>query len=125
LQQKKSADGNVVWSLLIQKMTENKTGEETFRDLFFEKLGIKLKLRGVNLIYNYYNKEKDASYNLYYAEVKSLRKLPETAKNNFAWFSFKQVQKLDLSEQSKHDVTVGIRVIDSSIRKSLGQQTIG
>ena len=36
----------------------------------------------------------------------------------FAWFSFKQVPKLNLSEQNKHDIVVGQRVIDRPSEKA-------
>jgi hypothetical protein len=50
---------------------------------------------------------------------------PSTKKAAFAWFSFKQIQKLRIPDQIKQDIIVGQRVIDSATRKSLGQQTIG
>jgi hypothetical protein len=60
-----------------------------------------------------------------YAKIGRLEKFPETKEAVFAWFNFKQVQKLNLSEQTKHDIMVAQRVIDSATRRSLGQQTIG
>lgn len=125
LQQKNSADSNSFWSLLGKKAIKNKTGEETFRDIFYEELSIKLKLHNINSIYTYFSREKGANHNIYYAEVKRLHKCSSSTKTEFAWFNFKQIQKLNLSEQTKRDIIVGQRVIDSSIRKSLGLRTIG
>lgn len=125
LQQENSADENPLWSLFGKKAIKNKTCEETFIDIFHEELSIELKLRNVTPIYTYSLKEKDASCNIYYAVVKKLHKSSGSAKTEFAWFNFKQIQKLNLSEQAKHDIVVGQRVIDSSVRKSQGLRTIG
>lgn len=125
LQQKNSADSNFFWSLFGKKAIKNKTGEETFRDIFYEELSIKLKLHNINSIYTYSSKEKGTNHNIYYAEVKRLHRSSSSTKTGFAWFNFKQIQKLNLLEQTKHDIIVGQRVIDSSIRKSLGLRTIG
>lgn len=125
LQQKNSADQNPFWSLFGKKVLKDKTGEETFVDVFFEKLNIKLKAKNVNSIYTYSTNEKGVNYNIYYAEVKRLHKSPDTSSNGLSWFNFKQIQKLNLSEQTRQDILIGQRVIDSSIRKGLGQKTIG
>lgn len=125
LQQINSADNNSSWSLVGKKEITNKTGEEVFMDIFSEELNIKLKLKSVNLVYTYSSDEKGLNFNIYYAEVKKLHKSPNDSGNVFAWFNFKQIQKLNLSEQAKQDIIIGQRVINSSIRKSLGQQTIG
>jgi hypothetical protein len=61
---------------------------------------------------------------MHYAIVNKLEKFPDNAKTLFSWFTFKQIQKLHISNQIKQDIIVGQRVIDSAIRKSLGQQTI-
>lgn len=123
LQQTNSADQNSSWSLFEKKAIKDKTGEETFVEIFFEHLDIKLKINTVNSIYTYSAKD-GTEYNIYYAQVKKLHKSTDSSKNGFSWFSFKQIQKLNLSEQTKQDILIGQRVIDSYIRKSLGQKTI-
>ena len=125
LQQKNPADENSFWSLFGEKAIKDKTGEETFRDIFYEELSIKLKLHNINSVYTYSSKEKGTNHNIYYAKVQRLHKSSSSTKTRFAWFNFKQVQKLNLSEQTKRDIIVGQRVIDSSIRKGQGLRTIG
>jgi len=125
LQQHKTADEKPAWSLFGKKADKDKTGEEIIRDIFLEDLNIKLKIRDINCIYTYSSKEEGAEHNIYYAEIKKLHKFPVSDKKEFTWFNFKQILKLNLSEQTKHDIVVGLRVIDSSVRKSLGLRTIG
>lgn len=125
LQQQNSASEDSTWTLFGKNVFKNKTGEETLKDIFYQELNIKLSLKKINIIYNYFSKELNKETNVYYAEVKTLHKFPTPKKTNYAWFTFKKIQKMNLSVQTKHDIVVGQRVIDSSMRKSLGQQTIG
>lgn len=123
LQQLYSAN-NSSWTLFGKTSAQDKTGEEVFKDIFYEVLNLKIKLNNIKMVYSYFSKELNKR-NIYYAEVKSRYKHPVSGNSTFAWFTFKQVQKLNLSEQIRHDILVGQRVIDSSIRKSLGLRTIG
>jgi hypothetical protein len=125
LQQQNSASDNPGWSLFGKKAVKDKSGEETFKQLFYEEFNIKLSKNKIKSVYYYFSKELNKDQNIYYAEVKSLHRFSKSKKNGLAWFTFKQIQKLNLSDQTKHDIIVSQRVIDSSIRKSLGQQTIG
>lgn len=125
LQQLNSDKQNCFWSLSGEKVIKSKTGEETFKQIFYEKLSLKLKLSNIHFVYAYFSEEKSKDYNVYYAEVKKLHKFSESKKTTFAWFNFKQIHKLNLTEQTKHDIIVAQRVIDSSVRKSLGLRTIG
>lgn len=124
LLQQNNSNGNASWSLFGKNIFKDKTGEETLKDIFSEQLNIKLNLNNINIIYNYFSKELNKENNVYYAEVKRLHKFT-VANRTFAWFSFKKIQKMNISDQVKHDIVVGQRVIDSGIRKSLGERTIG
>lgn len=124
LQQKVSANEKSFWTLLGKKSAKDKTGEETFKDLFYEALNLRIKLDNIKIIYFYFSKEFYKDHNIYYAEVKRLHKYPVSENTTFAWFTFKQIQKINVSEQTRQDIIVGQRVINSSIRKSLGQKTI-
>lgn len=125
LQQQNSTNDNSAWTLFGTDVFKDKTAEETLKDIFYKELNIKLSLKNINIIYNYFSNELNKETNVYYAEVKRLHKIPMLKKINCAWFTFKKIQKLNLSAQAKHDIVVGQRVIDSYIRKSLGQRTIG
>lgn len=125
LQQQTSANNNPVWTLLGKKKVKNLTGEETFKDLFYDALKLKIKLGNVKIIYSYFSKELNTDNNVYYAEVSKLYKNSVSKNKIFSWFTFKQIQKLNISDQTKQDIIIGQRVIDSSIRKSLGLRTIG
>lgn len=125
LQQQVSASNNKEWTLLGKKKAKNATGEETFKELFFEAINLKIKLANIKVIYSYFSKELNMDDNVYYAEVSKLYKTSVSKNTIFSWFTFKQIQKLNISEQTKQNIIIGQRVIDSSIRKSLGLRTIG
>jgi len=74
-------------------------------------------------VYDYVAKGKKRVVS--YAEVKKLANFPATKKLSFRWFSQKEISKLPLGAQTKQDIIVGRRVIDSQVRKDAGERTIG
>ncbi len=125
LQQQITADENSQWGLLEHEVTNGSSGEEVFKDLVLKHLNVKIGLKNILYVYTRFSTETNKDHSIYYAEVRKLKKQLSSKKFRFAWFTFKQICKLNISEQVEHDVMVGKRVIDSSIRRSLGQQTIG
>ncbi len=125
LQQHVSASNNPVWMLVGKKQDKDVSGEETFKELFFEAINLKIKLTNINIIYSYFSKELNMENNVYYAEVSKLYKTSSSKDIIYSWFTLKKIQKINVSEQTKQDIIIGQRVIDSSVRKSLGLRTIG
>jgi hypothetical protein len=124
LQQPITADGETEWSLFEGENLGEETGVETFKRVIFSHLHLDLKPKNIFPIYSYFHDDKGKNKFLHYAIVRKLETFPNTKKAIFAWFTFKQIQKLHISDQIKQDIIVGQRVIDSAVRKSLGQQTI-
>ncbi len=121
LQQKNSEQ----WTLLSGNGLQNESWEETFKRVVENCVHIKPSLSSIKQIYTYFNHDLKKEHFVSYVTVQKLTKFSATKDTSFAWFTFKQVTKLNLSSQTKQDITVGKRVIDSFLRKSLGQQTIG
>ena len=124
LQQQTSANKEPVWFMFGGEGSKNESGEQTFSRVIDKVLNVKLKPSAVCPVYKYFHEEMNKDHYISYAKIGRLEKFPETKNTVFAWFNFKQVQKLNLSEQTKHDIMVAQRVIDSATRRSLGQQTI-
>jgi len=124
LQQITSANNEPTWFLFGGDGLGDETGEETFSRVIAAVLRLKLKLSAVCPVYKYFHEEMKKDHYISYAKIGKLEKFPETKDAVFGWFNFKQVQKLNLSQQTKHDIMVAQRVIDSATRRSLGQQTI-
>jgi hypothetical protein len=124
LQQQNNDDTGTGWSLFEGESLNEETADETFKRIIFLHLKIELKPKNIFPIYSYIHATKNKNNFIHYAIVNKLGKFPENNNTLFSWFSFKQIQKLHIPNQIKQDIIVGQRVIDSAIRKSLGQQTI-
>jgi len=125
LQQPITADTGTEWSLFEGEGLKEETAEETFKRVIFLHLHLEIKPKQIFPIYSYFHDDKGKNNFIHYAIVRKMETFPSTKKAAFAWFSFKQIQKLRIPDQIKQDIIVGQRVIDSATRKSLGQQTIG
>lgn len=124
LQKQDSSDANSLWSLLESKARGKETGQENFKRLIYAFLRLDLPLTATHSVYEYFHKGLHKNYHVSYAEVEKLRDFPPHKKTVFAWFSMKEILKLSLSDQTKQDLIVGRRVIDSASRKKAGEQTI-
>jgi len=122
LQQNNLDSSNNVWTLLQGDATSEEDIKESFLKIVDNHLNIKLKLNSIFSVYDYTDKNK--TFYVLYAHIKKLEKF-NNEDNKFSWFTFKQVHKLSMHPQTKQNIIIGQRVIDSSIRKSLGIQTIG
>jgi|SRR6266568_3167169 len=124
LHQKPSQDGTPAWSLIGGIGLPSETAEAVFKRVVYELTRIKLNLKYILPVYTYYNKDIDKNAFLSYAHVEVLHDVKNKTDLTFGWFTTKQVFKLPLTPQTRHDITVAQRVIDSHMRKSLGQQTL-
>lgn len=105
------------WTLLGGADVKN------FETVVTKLLGIKLSPKNILPIYNYVH--KGTKYFVSYTEIKTLKDFPAKGKICFSWLTLKQISKLPLSEQTKQDIIVGRRVIDSGVRRDTGERTIG
>jgi hypothetical protein len=122
LQQNNLDNKNREWTLFNGENLNGEGIKEAFLRIINDNLNLKLKINSIYTIYDYTYKGKDVY--ILYAHIRKLEEFSHRSKI-FSWFNFKNIRKLTLSDQSKQDITVGQRVIDSNIRKDLGLQTIG
>lgn len=122
LQQHNSDSGiSSSWLLFGEISPEHINPEEVFKNLIHKLLDIKIEM--VYPIYSYNRGHNDKSQNILYSEINERPNFPSKSGLNFAWFTFKEVMKLQASEQTKHDIIVGQRVIEAATRKRLGLHT--
>jgi hypothetical protein len=124
LQQQHGNDKLPLWSLFGEPILSSETAEVTFQRAIYSLLNIKLALKSIYPIYTYFHKDMGKNNTIVYAEVKKLHRLSSVNTVKYAWFTLKQVFKLQLLEQTKHDIIIGQRVINARMRKSLGLQTL-
>ncbi len=103
--------------LLQQKINEEPKNWELLEDLS------KFVSKGILPVYDYVAKGKKCVVS--YAEVKTAKHFSDGKTTVYKWFTAKEISKLPLLPQTKQDLIVGRRVIDSQIRKDAGRQTIG
>jgi len=123
LQQEITAELEPTWSLFGGDSSGKETSEEAFKRIIKSALKLDLKLNTICQIYNYFHEEKHKDSFVHYAKVRKMEKFVN-GKFTYAWFTFKEIQKLRIPNSVKQDIIVGQRVIDSAVRRSLGQQTI-
>ena len=119
LQQSQST--NSPWVLFGIEHTESEQPEEVFKNTLHKLL--KVEITSIHPIYSYLNETAKSSHTLLYATTESLQEFPPKDGFTFRWFSFKEVLKIPASEQTKHDIVVGQRVIEAAGRKSRGEHT--
>ena len=124
LQQANTANLENGWSLFEGEGLKNESAQETFKRVVYLHLHLELKPKNIFPIYSYFHEGKHKNNYIHYAIVRKLEAFPNTKKTLFSWFTLKQIQKMHIPDQIKQDIIVGQRVIDSAMRKSLGQQTI-
>jgi hypothetical protein len=107
------------WFLFGNACFEKDNPHEIFTKKIFELLNIKIKK--VFFIYSYTNEFVLKKQSIVYSEVEKLQNFPSKNGYSFAWFSFKEVLKLQTTKQMKHDIVVGQRVIEAATRKKLGE----
>ena len=124
LQQENTEELEPTWALFGGDSSGSETAEEAFKRIVHSALRLDLKPKAIFQIYNYFHDGKRKDSYVCYAKIRKLEKFQSNKKITYSWFTFKEIQKLRIPEKVKQDIVVGQRVIDSAIRKSLGQQTI-
>ena len=119
LQQPITSPNPSPWALFEGAPVGKETPEKTFQRLVAKSLSLKLNLRDIYPVYFYRGGGQDR--HIIYAQIKTAKNFPPKKGVTFGWFSFKQVNKLAISVQAKHDIAVAQRVIAALVRKSLGQ----
>lgn len=123
LQQPESPPDVVVpWSLLGGLVTDTIDPETAFKNTIKTMLGLTLDV--VYPVYTYGVEAGETAHHIFYGELDQTAQFAPKQGMTFSWFTFKQVISLNTSEQVKHDIVIGQRVIDAAVRQKLGQQHV-
>lgn len=109
------------WFLFNNSYSEREEPNEIFKNIIFDLLHIKID--NIHPVYSYVNDNTNTYQTIIYSELQEFQDFSPKNGLTFCWFSFKDVLKLYASEQIKHDIVVGQRVIDAKRRKSEGKHT--
>lgn len=123
---KETTSDDSAWNVVSGKSLKNESEKEAFQRLVNKIYDIEIDLKSIYPVYSYFHDDLKAENYVSYAKIKSASGFKsKTKKVEYKWFSFREILKIKIPEQTRHDITVIQRVIASSTRKRLGQQTIG
>jgi hypothetical protein len=109
------------WILFSEPYTGDEMPEQIFKEKILKILNVKINT--VHPIYTYFDEPNNASHFIVYSKLNKLQEFPPQNGLNFAWFAFKEIVKLNVLKQTKHDIVVGQRVIDAAARISRGEHS--
>lgn len=118
LLQQQNDSSPLQWSLFGKKSQNTEEDpERVFQDAISEQLHIKLPKDAIYSVYNYVDETSGELCYILYAEV-DLKEKEDYKRDgyNMEWFNVKQITKLPLSRQTKHDIVVADRVIKQKAR---------
>ena len=106
-----------LWSLFSDRQTVEDQAD-FFQKIIFDQLRILLQLTAIVPIYDYMRPARRETHFIYYAEVeRDDMKLRPKRGCTVRWFTQKEIMKLSLPPQVRHDIMIGTRVIRSIVDK--------
>ena len=113
LQQLKQGDG-VKFVLFRGSSRKGRDPKVVFQQCVQEALGISIRASSIRPVYDYIHDKLGEQF-IFYVEVAKISSTARTSKNKAEWFSLSKLSKHAMSEQTRHDIIVGERVIRSLI----------
>ena len=111
-----------LWSLFSDRQTVEDQAD-FFQKIIFDQLRILLQLTAIVPIYDYMRPARRETHFIYYAEVEhDDMKLRPKRGCTVRWFTQKEIMKLSLPPQVRHDIMIGTRVIRSIVDKRMATQ---
>lgn len=87
--------------------------------ILFEQINMHIETKQLFPVYDYFYEALKKIHYVFYVEVKKLYHPLTLLPGECSWFTFKQITKLGLAEQAKHDVIISERVINAQERSRL------
>jgi ADP-ribose pyrophosphatase YjhB (NUDIX family) len=112
------------WSLFGGKNNPSETPQHAFQEIITKHLHITPPLSVIHTVYEYPLENSGEQHVILYANVNFSEEEQQFAEElHTNWFTFRQLYKLSLTEQTKQDLMIGQRVIQAEIRKKEALQT--
>lgn len=112
LLQQFTSDGDVKLVLFRGKSRNGSDPQSVFRQCIEKTLGVSVSVSSIHPVYDYIHDQLGEHY-IFYVEVTGATPKVYSSKNKTEWFSLSKLSKLTMSEQTRHDIVVGERVIRS------------
>jgi hypothetical protein len=114
LLQKLDTNENPTLTFFSGKSRKGETPEQAFLRTVSEMLGYKASPSSVRPIYDYIHDTMGECF-MFYIEVADTKHIPGNGKHHADWFPLAKLSKLKLSEQTRHDIVIGERVIRAAL----------
>lgn len=113
-------DSSSSWSFFGQYGNSNEEPIRIFQQAISQDLSIKLPLKSLYPVYDYFNAEIGKNFFVFYAQVHFQKKrYGEKENSSLQWFTFKQTTKLSFPTQIRQDIVVAERVIKAKQRDEM------
>lgn len=107
------SNGNDVNLVLFGgKSHKGKDPQTVFQHCIEEALGVPIAASSIHPVYDYIH-DKLGEHFIFYVEVADITPQVYASKNKAEWFLLSKLSKYAMSEQTRHDIIVGERVIRS------------
>jgi hypothetical protein len=107
-----SPDGQYSHTLFSKKCLRNENSISIFQQTIQESLGISIPQQFIQQVYEYVLEDANEKHTIFYADISKMGDVTFPEKNGTnEWFSTKELTKLKLQPQTKHDIMIGQRVI--------------
>ncbi len=99
-------------ALFRGKSRNGKDPQMVFQQCVEEALGVRVPASSIHPVYDYIH-DKLGEHFIFYVEVADVTPKTYISKNKAEWFSLSKLSKHAMSEQTRHDIIIGERVIRS------------
>jgi hypothetical protein len=104
-------NGDLTKLVLFRGQTTNgEKPQEVFQQSVEKELGIKIPASSIHPVYDYTNDKLGEQF-IFYIDVGEIMPEAYKSKNTTEWLLLSKIGKYDMSEQTRHDIIVGERVI--------------
>lgn len=106
-----------LWSMIRGISRGKEDALSAFKRIAQEYLKIRLNLKKIYSVYDYFHKKLEKTNYVFYAEVENVKNFRPIHGGNLSWFTFKQTLKLPFTKETKNDIIVAERVIKAHARE--------
>ena len=114
LLQQITQDTDTTFSLFGDTSHDGLDPQTVFLNCLEKSLGVKIASSDIQTVYDYAPDGEGAKY-IFYVEVTDAVPKTYNAKSNATWLHLSKLGKLPMTEQTRHDIVIGERVIRSLI----------
>lgn len=101
----------IFWRMLGGESQEEETPEKAIQRIVSSLVKIKLSMRKILPVYDYFHPTRKKNHYVFYAEIGHPRNFRSFRHGTLCWFTFKKTMKLPLTAETKQDIIVSERVI--------------